>query len=222
MRPFIVFAFAVASGAAALVLACTDQTNDSFASSSPAVDSGSTPDSTTSATDTGATDAPAAADAGAGSGSIAGAVGGTPFTTVMSAYWIGVPDNAATTAVYLIGAQLACADLAASGWAHTITAGTPIFEMIMTSKTPATDHYTVSTATSPPVGSAEVQYIVAAAARNETRSTAGSIDLTSVAAGIEAVGMFDVQFGATEGGDAGANSLSGTFRAAYCAGGHEP
>ena len=27
-----------------------------------------------------------------GSGSIAGAVGGTPFTTVMSAYWVGVPD----------------------------------------------------------------------------------------------------------------------------------
>jgi hypothetical protein len=222
MRPFIVFAFAVASGAAALVIACTDQTNDSFASSSPAVDSGSTPDSTTSATDTGAADAPAAVDAGAGSGSIAGAVGGTPFTTVMSAYWIGVPDSAATTAVYLIGTQLACADLAASGWAHTITAGTPIFEMIMTSKTPVTDHYTVSTASSPPVGSAEVNYIVAAPARNETRSTTGSIDLTSVAAGIEAVGMFDVQFGASDGGDAGANSLSGTFRAAYCAGGHEP
>lgn len=40
MRPFIVFAFAVASGgAAALVLACTDQTNPSFAASAPVVDS---------------------------------------------------------------------------------------------------------------------------------------------------------------------------------------
>jgi len=223
MRPFIVFALAVASGAAALVLACADQTNPPFASEVPVVDSGSAPDtSTRTSGDTGVADAPAPADAGAGSGSIAGAVGGAPFTTVLSAYWIGMPDNAATTAVYLVGKDLGCADISASGWAHTITAGTQVFEMIMTSKTPATGPYTVSTATSPPVGSAEVQYIVAAPGRNETRATTGSIDLTSLAPGVEAVGTFDVHFGAGDGGDAGGSGLSGTFRAAYCAGGHEP
>ncbi len=226
MRPFAVFSFVISSCAACaavLAIACTDQTNPSFAQSSPVRDSGVSPDSTTgSGSDTGAEDAPASFDAGAGSGSIAGSVGGMPFTTVMSAYWIGVPDNAASTAVYLVGKELSCADLAAAGWAHTITAGTPIFEMIMTSKTPVADHYTVSTASSPPVGTAEVQYIVAAPTRNETRAVAGSIDLTSIAAGIEAVGAFDVQFGSNDAGDAAANSLSGTFRAAYCAGGHEP
>ena len=224
-RPFFVFALAVAAGAAALAIACTDQTNPSFAAAAPAAEAGSTPDSAT-ATDAAASDAPAVVDAGDGSGSVAGSVGGMPFTSVMSAYWIGTPDLPTTTAIYLVGKQISCADIAASGWSHTIAAGTPIFEMIMASKTPVPGHYTVSTATAPPVGSAEVQYVLAAPARNETRATAGSIDLTSLTNGVGAVGMFDVQFGSGadggDAGDAGANSLSGTFRAAYCAGGHEP
>ena len=44
----------------------------------------------------------------------------------------------------------------------------------------------------------------------------------ALAPGVEAVGTFDVHFGAGDGGDAGGSGLSGTFRAAYCAGGHEP
>jgi hypothetical protein len=224
-RPFFVFALAVAAWAAGLAVACTDQTNPSFAASGVAADAGSTPDSATG-TDTGVADAPAIADAGAGSGSIAGSVSEMPFTSVMSAYWIGTPDLPTTTAIYLVGKQLSCADIGASGWSHTITPGTQIFEMILASKTPVVGHYTVSTATAPPVGSAEVQYVVAAPARNETRSTTGTIDLTSITNGVGAVGMFDVQFPSAadsgDAGDAGANGLSGTFRAAFCAGGHEP
>ncbi len=223
MRRFFVLLFAMSSSTAALAAACTDQTNPTFGGGgAPAVDSGGdTATDSAIAADT-STDAAVVVDAGSGSGAIAGSVGGAPFGTVMSAYWIGVPDVASTTAVYLVGKPIACSDITTSGWAHTIAAGTPIFEMIMATKTPAAGQYTVSTASSPPVGSAEVQYIVAAPARNETRSTTGTIELTTLTAQSEAVGTFSVQFGATDGGDAGANSLSGTFTAAYCAGGHEP
>lgn len=220
MRAIVVLVLALSSAAAGLAAACTDQTNPVFGGGSPPLDAATAPDGTPD--DTGVADT-GGGDAGVGSGTIAGSVGGTPFTSVMSAYWIGSPDSAATTAVYLIGKRIACADITASGWSHTIAVGTPIFEMIMATKTPPTASYTVSTATSPPVGSAEVQYVVAAAARNETRATTGSIDLTKLTANTEAVGTFSVQFGAADdAGDAGANSLSGTFAATYCAAGREP
>jgi hypothetical protein len=213
MRRFIVpLLLVVSSAAVALAVGCTDQTNPPFGGGHAASDSGGgtqAEDSATSA-DTSAADAPSGEDAGVGSGTIAGSVAGAPpFTTVMSAYWIGVPDVAGTTAVYLVGKQLACADITTSGWAHTITAGTPIFEMIMATKMPATGTYTVSTAASPPVGSAEVQYVVAGPTRNETRATAGTIDLTKLIAQTEAVGTFNVQFGAGDGG-AGDGGDAGT------------
>lgn len=226
MRAAVVSLFVLSSGIVGLAAACEDQTNPVFGGGGPLLEAGDQPDSNTDA-GTDAADAPSSGDAGIGSGTIAGSVGGSPFTAVMSAYWIGAPDSAATTALYLIGKPIACADITTSGWSHTIAAGTQIFEMILVTKTPPIDRYTVSTAASPPVGGAEVQLIVAAPQRNETRATTGTIDLTKLIANNQAAGTFNVQFGAAgdasdDAGDGGANGLTGTFTAAYCAAGHEP
>jgi hypothetical protein len=48
----------------------------------------------------------------------------------------------------------------------------------------------------------------------ETASTAGTVTLATLQSGQSATGCFDLTFGA--------NKLSGTFNATFCAGGHEP
>ena len=215
----------VAPAALIAFAACTDQVNP-VVTGAPAAEAAAG-DSATDG-DTGPEDAGAESGGGVGgSATIAGSVGGVAFTTVMSAYVIGSPDNAATTAVYLIGAPaVGCAAIGASGWGRTIPAGTQIFEMIMATKTPAADTYTVSTAAAPPVGSAEVQYVLAAATKNETRATSGTVTLSTLTPNGPAVGKFKVQFpssgDAGDGGDAGASALEGTFNAVFCAAGHEP
>ena len=215
-----------------LVGACTDQVNPSFESSSrsDASSDGARGDATGAPVDAGAPDGGDGGDAsddggGRGAGTITGSVGGAAFGPVMSAFWIGMPDVAATTAVYLIGAPVACADITSSGWSHTIPANIKIFEMILQTRAPAAGSYTVS-AGAPPVGGAEVQYIVSSPVRNETRATSGSISLTALTPNTAATGTFGVQFlgagDAGDAGDAGASMLSGTFNAVYCAAAHEP
>ena len=169
---------------------------------------------------TDATDATDAADAvadaidgGGGSGTITGSVKGAPFDKVVSAYWIGVPDDPATIAVYVVGGAVSCADISASGWSHTIAKGTQIFEMIMAGS--AAGSYKVTSAL-PAAGEAEVQYIFAQPTRNETRSNAGTITLATLTAKTNATGTFSVQF------PDGTSKLDGSFDAVYCATGHEP
>lgn len=159
-----------------------------------------------------ATDAPEGGVGG--TGTITGSVKGATFDTVKSAYWIGLPDDPATTAVYLVGASITCADISKSGWSHTITAGTQIFEMIMVGTAPGT--FKVTTATAPAAGEAEVQYIFAQPTRNETRANGGSVTLATLTAKTEAKGTFSVTFADVT------SKLEGTFDAAYCATGHEP
>ena len=159
-----------------------------------------------------ATDAPEGG--GGGTGTITGSVKGATFDTVKSAYWIGLPDDPATTAVYLVGASITCADISKSGWSHTITAGTQIFEMIMVGTAPGT--FKVTTATAPAAGEAEVQYIFAQPTRNETRANGGTITLATLTAKTEAKGTFSVTFADVT------SKLEGTFDAVYCATGHEP
>ncbi len=221
------------ASAASIALATAACSSSSSSGASPG-DGGTTTDG--SVADTGSDTAPpqdsATSDGGvdaatpSGSGTIAGTVGGTSFGQVYSAFLIGAPDVATDTALYLVGAQgVACSDIGKSGWSHTIAGGVQIFEMILTTSTPAGGTYTVSTATAPPAGSAEVNYILSAPTRNETRATGGTITLTALTPGASAVGTFSVQFPSNVGdggADAGANALDGTFAAAFCAAAHEP
>ena len=171
-------------------------------------------DAVTEAASDAAPDAPSDGSAGSGTGTITGSVKGATFDTVKSAYWIGAPDNPATTAVYLVGASISCADISKSGWSHTIPTGTQIFEMIMTGTAPGT--FKATTAISPPAGEAEVQYIFAQPTRNETRANGGTITLVTLTAKTAAQGTFSVTF------PDGTSKLDGTFDAAYCGTGHEP
>ncbi len=215
---------------AALSLGLAAAACSSSSASGTSTDGGGSAD--TSISDTGADTALAdgsavdgGADAGGltGSGTVAGSVGGTGFGQVYNAFLIGAPDLATSTAVYLVGKPgVACSDIGQSGWSHLIPTGVPIFEMILITQTPAAGTYAVSAATAP--GSAEVNYIVSAPARNETRATAGTITLSTLTPNVAAAGTFSVQFPGTvvDGGDAGASAFDGTFNAVYCAAGHEP
>ena len=158
-----------------------------------------------------------ASDAGdsgaAGSGTIAGTAGGKTYDTVLSAYWIGAPDVATTTAVYLVAKPIGCADISKSGWSHTIAAGTQVFEMLMWGSAPGT--FKVNSAASNP-GDVEVNALIAAPTKSETRGNAGTVTLTTLTATTEAKGTFSVQF------PDGTSKLDGTFDAVYCPTGHEP
>ncbi len=192
----------------------TSNTVDSGALDASAGDSSAVDSAVADSAGEGSSDASSLAG---GSGTVTGTDvdGGPPFGTVATAIFIGHPDNAATTAIYLVNAPLTCAETAASGWSHTIPMGTHIYEMILTTSTPATGSYSVSGATSPPVGSAEVQLIVAQPTRNETRATTGTVTLATLTAGSKAAGTFSVGF-------VDGSMLQGSFDAVYCADAHEP
>ena len=207
------FALAACSSSSSSGTALTDAGSSA---DSAAADTGTSPDGA-SATDAGA-------DAGplTGSGTVTGSVGGVSFGPVLRAYLIGAPDLATTTAIYLVGTPgVACADMNRSGWSHLVAPGIPIYEMILATQTPAAGAYTVSTATTLPAGSAEVNYLTSSPSRTEVRAATGTITLSALTPGVSATGTFSVKFPVTVDGGT-ADGLDGTFDAVYCAVGHEP
>jgi len=148
------------------------------------------------------------------SGTLKGAVKGYTFGKIVSVIWIGVPESPATTAIYLSDTPLTCRDVDAKGWMQTIKPGTHVFEMITTGT--SLQSYATSTAKEIPAGEAEVNYILAGPAKDETRATAGSVVLTSLYAGKSVSGTFSCSFGT------GTDRLDGEFTATSCPDAHEP
>jgi hypothetical protein len=143
-----------------------------------------------------------------GPGTISGSPGAEPFPSVQTALWIGSPDSAATTVVYLFPNSVTCNDLTGS-WDETLPNKTPFLELKVFGK--KIGSYTVQHGASA-AGQAIVTYNVA---RVGTEVEADSGKLT-----LDAIGSADVTgtFDATWSG----KNVKGTFHATFCPNGVEP
>ena len=153
-------------------------------------------------------------DASAAATTVSGSADGTPFTSATTSLWIGSPDAADTTVVYVFSKPVACSELATQGWDKRITDATQFLEMKMFGTSPQA--FKVTSSLTPAPGEASVNYTLSSKATtpSESSGTGGSVTLTEVVAKTHATGTFALDFGS--------NKLSGTYDAVYCPGGHEP
>jgi hypothetical protein len=159
--------------------------------------------------------APVAVDASADDqGTIAGAAGGTPFTHVAAAFVIESPDSDATTVVYLFSNPVRCLDLSFAGWDRAVSNGTLVLELKLLGKAPGTFLAVTTPTLSAREAAAEWMRTSADPPPVEVRSKSGFIRLETLSTRGPATGAFSLDFGASR--------LTGTFKAAFCAGGHEP
>jgi hypothetical protein len=145
---------------------------------------------------------------------IAGAAGGTPFTHVAAAFVIESPDSDATTVVYLFSNPVRCLDLSFAGWDRAVSKGTLVLELKLLGTAPGTFLAVTDRALSVREATAEWMRTSADPPPVEVRSKGGFIRLETLSARGPATGSFSLDFGASR--------LTGTFKAAFCAGGHEP
>ena len=149
-----------------------------------------------------------------GTAAVTGAYGTEPVKPVLSAYWIGIPDDSGEAGggpfLYLFSAPVSCDQLSkADKWGDTIPAGTQVLEMIV-----GTTNTGVAAPAAPNAGAnvSEVNY-VHGGSPDDTRAKSGSVTLTTYMKGASIDGMVDVTF------DTG--TVKGTFHAVWCPGGHE-
>jgi hypothetical protein len=147
-------------------------------------------------------------------GTIAGSAGGAPFTRIASAFVIENPESEVTTVVYLFSNPVRCLDLSFSGWDRTITNGTLVLELKLMGKAPGS-FLAVSTPTLS-MREAAAQWMRASADPPpiEVRSTGGWVTLDTLVPRGPTTGTFSLAFGTGQ--------VTGGFKAAFCAGGHEP
>jgi len=153
--------------------------------------------------------------AGATGNTIMGSADGTPFTNATTVLWIGAPDSAASTVVYVFSAPIKCSEISKVGWDTRVADKTQALELKMIGTTaPAT--FTVVMSPTPAPGQASVNYTLTSqtGTPGEVISSGGTVTLSALKASTSATGSFDLQFGA--------NALKGAFMATYCATGVEP
>jgi len=144
-----------------------------------------------------------------------GSADGTPFTNATTVLWIGAPDSAASTVVYVFSAPIKCSEISKVGWDTRVADKTQALELKMIGTTaPAT--FTVVMSPTPAPGQASVNYTLTSqtGTPGEVISSGGTVTLSALKASTSATGSFDLQFGA--------NALKGAFMATYCATGVEP
>lgn len=195
--------------ASAIAAGCSSSTTASPA----ATDSGAA-DATTAAEAATSPDAGPGPTSGTGTGTITGTVAGVAFGTVATALWAGAPDDPATTVVYVFSKPVACSELGSPGWDTRIADGTSVLEMKAFGTMPGA--FKVVTTLTPAPGEASVNFTLSSTSGTpkEEGSTGGTVTLTAVMPGVSATGSFMLTFGTS--------TLSGSFDAAFCPGGHEP
>jgi hypothetical protein len=155
-----------------------------------------------------------AATAGTGTGTVTGTIDGAPYGNAGGALWAGAPDDPATTVVYVFSNPVACSFLQNIGWDTKIPDGTKVLEMKSFGTAPG--DFKVVTTLTPAPGEASVNYTLSSQSGTpkEQGSTAGTVTLTKLTPNTSATGSFSLTFGAS--------TLTGTFDAVFCPGGHEP
>ena len=193
--------FAYFSGLCWLLLGCSESGSDA-------------PDGPHTGGSASSSSCPSGPDASDGSGTADGAVQGTPYTSVASARFIGSPDSAATTVVYVFSQPVACQELCGPGWDERIADQTQSLELKMFGTSPGT--FTAVRSVTPAPGEASVNYTLTSTTGTpmEVSASSGQVVLDTVNVARSARGSFDLKFGA--------DTLQGTFDAAHCPGGHEP
>jgi hypothetical protein len=145
---------------------------------------------------------------------IAGSVGGAPFTDIAASFVIESPDSDTTTVIYLFSKPVRCVDLSFAGWDRGLGAGGSVLELKVSGKAPGS-YLSVTTPTlSAREAVAEWMRTSTKGIANEVRSSGGWITVDSLSPLGQATGTFALEFGAGQ--------LKGSFRAAFCPGGHEP
>jgi hypothetical protein len=145
---------------------------------------------------------------------IAGSAGGTSFTHVATAFVIESPESDGTTVIYLFSKPVRCLDLSFAGWDRTIARGTLVLDLRLLGKAPASFLVVTEPTLSSREAAAEWMRTSGDPPPVEVRSKGGWITLDTLSPGGPATGTFALDFGASR--------LSGSFKAAFCAGGHEP
>src|SRR3984957_19721280 len=153
-------------------------------------------------------------DAAEEKSTIAGSVGRMQFTHVADAFVIESPDSDATTVVYLFSNPVRCLDLSFSGWDRTIANGTLVLELKLLGNAPGAFLAVTSSTLSARQEAAEGMGTSAEPPPVEVRSTGGRVTLDALVPRGPATGTFALDFGASQ--------LTGSFKEAFCAGGHEP
>lgn len=131
-----------------------------------------------------------------------------------AAFVIESPDSDATTVVYLFSNPVRCLDLSFAGWDHTIANGTLVLELKVLGKDPGAFLAVTGPVLSAREGAAEWMRASGDPPPIEVSSKGGWITLDTVSPRGPATGTFTLDFGS--------GPLSGSFNAAFCAGGHEP
>jgi hypothetical protein len=145
--------------------------------------------------------APVATSANAVIGTIAGAA----FGPVARAYWIGNPGaGSLPTQIYITGAPLDCSSITAPLWDKTI-GNAPLLELGVRGMRPSPYRIGVD---------ADASYLPSGTSSFNPSADSGTVTIEDVHATMDVAGSFQLHFAA--------DSLSGVFDAAYCAGGVEP
>ena len=147
-------------------------------------------------------------------GTVSGGADGREFGPVATSFVIESPDSIAATIVYLFSKPVRCLDLSFSEWDQAIDRSTMVLELDIVGKAPGS--YLVVDAPAPSQREAIVRVARAGArgAPHESRATGGWLVVDGLSPGGPARGSFTVTFGS--------RSMSGSFDAAFCPGGHEP
>ena len=153
-------------------------------------------------------------DSALGVGVVSGAINGVSFGAVANSLWIGQPDSAETTVVYLFSQSVVCSALCAPGWDARIADGTQVLELKALGVSPAT--FPVVKTLTPATGEAVVSSTISntSTTPSETVGSGGTLTLTQLQQKQTATGTFDLLFASDD--------LNGSFTAAYCPEGHEP
>lgn len=148
-----------------------------------------------------------------GTGTVAGSYGSEAIAPIMSAYWVGLPDDPAEAAggpfINLLSTPMTCNDVSVTGWLSTIPEETQVLELIIGTTTAGS---TVPTADAAAANVAEVNYLFGRPSA-EVRADSGSVTLTAYVDDMSVDGSFTVTFPS--------GSAQGTFHAVYCPGGQE-
>lgn len=153
---------------------------------------------------------------GTGSGTISGtAPDGKPFTTLVAGYVIGHPQYAGETSIYMFSGPIQCSDLGFPGWGAWITGGTQTMELELPARTITS--YPVQSTEPPASPNSYGRYRYGEGGGGEITgwSSAGQIEVTSVAADGSISGTFSVTFVA-------GGQLDGTYTAVACPTGYYP
>jgi hypothetical protein len=145
------------------------------------------------------------ASAAASANFVTGTIADAGFGAVAKAYWIGKPGaGSLPTQIYLSGAPLDCSAIAAPLWDKTI-GNEPLLELGVRGSTP--NSYRVGI-------DAEASYLPNGTSAFNPSADSGTVAIQEVYAATNIAGSFHLNFGA--------DTLTGSFDAAYCGNGVEP